>query len=66
MKKQIETPIKLRNRINPTEFFWTYSSWGSEQIDGVEFLPVTRFEPSQSKTHQLYRVRKDSLEKVRG
>ena len=65
MKTTIDKPIKLRNRVNPTEFYWTYSSWGSNFVDGVEFLPVTRFDPSDNRTKQLYYVRKDSLEKVK-
>lgn len=65
MKTTINKPIKLRNRVNPTEFYWTYSSWKSNFVDGVEFLPVTRFDPSDNRTNQLYYVRKDSLEKVK-
>ena len=65
MKKIVEKPIKLRSRVNPTEFFWTYSSWDSNFVDGVEFLPVARFDPSDNRIHQLHYVRKDSLEKVK-
>jgi len=65
MKKVENNPIKMRSRLNPTEFYWTYSSWDSNFVDGVEFLPVTRFDPSDNRTKQLYYVRKDSLEKVR-
>ena len=65
MKKVDNKPIKMRSRLNPTEFYWTYSSWDSNFVDGVEFLPVTRFDPSNNRTKQLYYVRKDSLEKVR-
>lgn len=65
MKKLEQKPIKLRNKLNPLEFYWTFSSWGVEQIDGVDFLPVTKFDPSDNQTRQLYRIRKDSLEKVK-
>jgi hypothetical protein len=65
MKTLIEKPIKYRNRLNVTEFYWSYPTWGSEFIDGVEFLTVTRSDPSDNKNKQLYRVRKDSLEKVK-
>jgi len=65
MKKSINKPTKMRSRINPTEFYWTYSHWDTNFVDGVEFLPVTRFEPSEHRTMQLYYVRKDSLEKVK-
>jgi len=65
MKTLIEKPIKYRNRLNATEVYWSYPTWASEFIDGVEFLNVTRSNPSDNKTKQLYRVRKDSLEKVK-
>ena len=65
MKTLIEKPIKYRNRLNATEFYWSYPTWSSEFIDGVEFLNVTKFDPSDHQTKQLYRVRKDSLEKVK-
>jgi hypothetical protein len=65
MKNSIQKPNKYRNRINLTEFYWSYPQWASEFIDGVEFLPVTKSDPSDNKTKQLYRVRKDSLEKVK-
>ena len=65
MKNTINKPTKMRSRIHPTEFYWTYSHWGTNFVDGVEFLPVTRFEPDQQRTQQLYYVRKDSLEKVK-
>ena len=55
----------MRNKLNPSEFYWTYPSWGVEQIDGVDFLPVSKFDPSDKKIQQLYRIRKDSLEKVK-
>lgn len=65
MKTTILKPIKMRSRLRPTEFYWTFPEWQSDSVDGVEFLPVTRFEPSHEKTQQLYYVRKDSLEKVK-
>ena len=65
MKNIQERPVKLRNRLNPTEFYWTYSSWGSNFIDGVEFLPVTKFDPTDNLPRQLHYIRKDSLEKVK-
>ena len=57
--------IKLQNKLNPTEFYWTYSSWTTKFVDGVEFLSVVKFDPTDQKTHQMYHVRKDSLEKVK-
>ena len=65
MKKLLEKPIKMRSRINLQEVFWTYSHWKSNFVDGVEFLPVVRHEPSQERTQPLHYVRKDSLEKMK-
>lgn len=65
MKNLTLKPIKMRSRLRPTEFYWTFPEWSTDSVDGVEFLPVTRFEPSHEKTQQLYYVRKDSLEKVK-
>ena len=65
MKNLDQKPIKLSNKLNPLEFYWTFSSWGEEQIDGVDFLPVSKFDPSDNQTRQLYWIRKDSLEKVK-
>ena len=67
MKTTVQKPIKYRNRINLTDFYWSYPTWSSEFIDGVEFLNVTKSDPSNHgyQTKQLYRVRKDSLEKVK-
>lgn len=65
MKYCNQKPIKYRSRLNITEFYWSYPGWDSEFIDGVEFLPVTKSDPSDNRTKQLYRVRKDSLEKVK-
>jgi len=65
MKNTLQKPIKYRNRINLTEFYWSYPTWASVFIDGVEFLNVSKFDPSDHQTKQLYRVRKDSLEKVK-
>ena len=65
MKNSTLKPIKLRSLLRPTEFYWTFPEWGANSVDGIDFLPVTRFEPSQERTQQLYYVRKDSLEKVK-
>ena len=65
MKNPTQKPIKLKSRLNPTEFYWTYASWVSNFVDGVEFLPVSKFDPTDNKIHQLHYIRKDSLEKVK-
>ena len=58
-------PIKLRNKFSLTEIYYTYSHWESREIDGVVFIPVNKFPPSEIKTQQIHYMRKDSLEKVR-
>jgi hypothetical protein len=63
--KVTHKPIKLRNKFSLTETYYTFPHWDSRQIDGVEFIPVCKFYPSQEKSQQLHYMRKDSLEKVR-
>lgn len=58
-------PIKLRNKFSLTEIYYTYPHWDPREIDGVVFIPVNKFHPSQVKTQQIHYMRKDSLEKVR-
>ena len=57
-------PIKLRNRVNLTDVYYTLSQWPSKEIDGVLFLPVVRNYPSDQK-QPIHYVRKDSLEKTK-
>ena len=66
MKPVTEKYIKMRNRLSPTEMYYTFSHWDLKQIDGVDFIPVTKFPPTQTLTQQLHYMRKDSLEKVKG
>lgn len=66
MKKLTEKYITMRNRISPTELYYTYSHWDLRQIDGVDFIPVTKQPPLQTKTQVLHYMRKDSLERVKG
>ena len=66
MKTVTQKYITLRNRISPTEVYYTFSHWDSKQIDGVDFIPVNKFPPTQELTQQLHYMRKDSLEKVKG
>ena len=56
--------IKMRV-IATKEIYYTFPHWKSNFVDGVEFLPVNKFEPSQDRTQTIYYVRKDSLEKVK-
>jgi hypothetical protein len=55
----------MRNRLSPTEVYYTFPHWDLKQIDGVDFIPVTKFPPTPDKTLQLHYMRKDSLEKVK-
>lgn len=61
----LNKPIKLRNRLSPTEIYYTFSHWPSKEIEGVEFIAVTKSFPSQENTQQIHFMRKDSLEKTK-
>ena len=65
--KQFKKPIlkKVRIRNGDGTIFYTYSSWETNEIDGVVFVPVVKQMPSQDKTQQLHYLRKDSLETVK-
>ena len=63
--KLLNKPIKLRNRISPSEIYYTFSHWPTKEIDGVEFIAVNKFHPSQVATQQIHFMRKDSLEKAK-
>lgn len=65
MNKVEQKPIKLRNKFSPTEIYYTFSHWDIREIDGVQFLPVNKFPPSQNLTQQIHYIRKDSLEKIK-
>jgi hypothetical protein len=60
-----QKPIKLRNRLSPTEIYYTFSHWPSREIEGVEFVAVNKFPPSNGVNQQMHFMRKDSLEKVK-
>mgnify|MGYP003705399735 CR=1 FL=1 len=57
-------PIKVRVKVN-NEIYYTFKHWPSKEIDGVEFIGVNKFEPSQKLTQQIHWMRKDSLEYVK-
>lgn len=63
--KVLQKPIKLRNKLSPTEIYYTFSHWPSREIEGVEFIAVNKFLPSHENTQQIRYMRKDSLEKVK-
>ena len=63
--KTVKTSIrKLRNRLNPSEIYFTQSDWDPKEIDGVLFLPVAEQIPIP-RGRMLKWMRKDSLEYVK-
>ena len=67
MKKLSQKSIlkKLRIRNGDGTIYYTYSSWESNLIDGVEYTPVTKFNPTDDRIHQVHYLRKDTLEVVK-
>ena len=64
--KHKKEPVLQKVRVkNGGDIYYTYSHWDTKEIDGVVFIPVNKFHPSQVKTQQIHYMRKDSLEKVR-
>lgn len=63
--KSLNQPIKLRNRISPSEIYYTFATWPTKFIEGVEFIAVNKNVPTPAQTQPIHFVRKDSLEKVK-
>jgi hypothetical protein len=61
----LKNPIKMRNRLNVTDVYYTFPHWKTREIDGVVFLPVVKQPPSHERTQTLHYIRKDSLEKTK-
>jgi hypothetical protein len=60
--KQTETkPIKMCNKLNPSEFYWLLPEQ-TKEIDGVQFVAVLR---NAAIRGTPFWMRKDSLEKVK-
>ena len=59
-----EKPTKVRVK-SSKEIYYTFKSWPSKEIDGVEFISVVKSVPSQSQTQVLHLLRRDSLENVK-
>jgi hypothetical protein len=55
---------KVRVLLNQ-DIYYNYAHWDSREIDGVEFLPVVKYYPDQSRTQTLMYLRKDSLEFIK-
>ena len=64
MKNQPLNPVKVRVK-SSQEIFYTFKHWGTEEIDGVEFIHVAKFLPRNDLTQQLYKMRRDSLEYIK-
>lgn len=61
MKKVENKPIKMRNKLNPSEFYWLLPEQ-TKEIDGVQFVAVLR---NVMIRETPFWMRKDSLEKVK-
>jgi len=55
---------KLRCKHN-SEIYYTWSNWETKDIDGVEFYPVVREEPTSLKLQQTFYMKKDNMELVK-
>jgi hypothetical protein len=55
---------KVRSKTN-SDIFYTYSHWKPNEIDGVTFIPVVKFLPTNSETQVVHYMRKDNLEYVK-
>jgi len=53
--------IKVRVKATK-EIYYTFKSWPTREIEGVVFIGVNKFEPSQSRTQVIHYLRKDTLE----
>lgn len=53
--------IKVRVKATK-EIYYTFKQWPTKEIEGVEFIGVNKFEPSQSRTQVMHYLRKDTLE----
>lgn len=66
MKNNRKKPGELRtvrNRLNVSEVYYTYTHWELKEIDGIQFIPVVKFlDPKRTQT--LHYVKKDNMEYV--
>jgi len=58
---------KVRPLGNLTDTYYTLTTIGSKVIDGIEFLPVYKFNPEYKPVSKqsIYWMRKDNLEVIR-
>jgi hypothetical protein len=66
MKNITQKPIlkRVRSR-NGSDIFYTYNTWPTKEIDGVEYLSVVKHMPSNTQTQAMHYVRKDAMEYVK-
>lgn len=55
----------MRSILRKDEIYYTFPHWEPKEVDGVSFLAVCKFEPTNDRTQQLHYIRKDSLERVK-
>lgn len=63
--KNVKKPklLKVRSKSNG-DTYYTYSDWPIREIDGVEFISVSKSYPDHQ-TYQLFFMRKDWLEYIK-
>jgi hypothetical protein len=64
-QNQLNTkPQKVRVLANG-DIYYTFKHWETKEVDGVTFIGVNKYEPSQNLTQAIYYLRKDALEYVK-
>jgi len=64
MKTEKSSIKKVRVKTTQ-EIYYTCKDWPTREIEGVQFIGVNKFYPSQEKLQTLHWMRKDSLEYVK-
>ena len=64
VKKKLDVTKKIQTRITK-DLYYTNSSWPIKEIDGVEFIAVTKSPPESNKPQNLHYLRKDSIEYIK-
>jgi hypothetical protein len=55
---------KVRSKTN-SDIYYTYSTWATNDIDGVTFIPVVKEIPDPKKNQVVHYMRKDNMEFVK-
>ena len=61
---QSSTIKKVRSKTN-FDVYYTSSTWDSKEIEGVNFLPVTKDNPESNRDQRILYMRKDTLEFIK-